>query len=208
MGHDPARQGDFAGRKPGDGGVEDRVGAGLQQGRQAQLRKAADTARRHGTAKVPLQRRQVGDIDRRSIEADQPAVPVPCPRRSRFGQRPGDPAEQFAQRRFAQAHAGLGDGRLARQSHRRPIPAQPAQALNQFAQHRVIRGVDIERQSHHAIDDEARQQLARAPVRVTGIAQNRIHRIDRHDPRQNTQRYMLTKPMAVDRTATLLTHGR
>jgi hypothetical protein len=30
-----------------------------------------------------------------------------------------DPAEQFAQRRFAQAHAGLGDGRLARQSHRR-----------------------------------------------------------------------------------------
>ena len=170
--------------------------------------KAADTARRRRAPEVPLQRRQVGDVDRRAIEADQPEFPVPRARRSRLGQRPGDPAEQFAQRRFAQAHAGLGDGRLARQSHRRPVPAQPAQALDQFAQHRVIRGVGIERQSHHVIDDEARQQLTRAPVPTPGVAQNRIHQIDRHNPRQNTQRHMLTKTMAFDKTGTLLTHGR
>ena len=161
-----------------------------------------------GTAEVPLQRRQIGDIDRRPIEADQPAPPVPCARRSRFGQRPGDPAEQFAQRGFAQAHPGLGDGRLARQSQGRPVPAQPAQTLDQFPQHGVIRGVGIERQSHHVIDDDARQQLTRAPILSPGVPQNRIHQIDRHNPRQNPQRHMLTKPMALNKTGTLLAHRR
>ena len=156
---------------------------------------------------MPLQYRKIGDIDRRPIEADQPAPPVPRARRSRFSQRPGDPPEEFAQWGFAQAHPGLGDGRLARQSQGRPVPVQPAQSLDQFPQHGVIRSMSIERQSHHVIDHDARQQLTRTPILSPGLPQNRIHQIDGHNPCQNPQRHMLTKPMALNKAGTLLAHG-
>ena len=157
---------------------------------------------------MPLQYRKIGDIDRRPIEADQPAPPVPRARRSRFSQRPGDPPEEFAQWGFAQAHPGLGDGRLARQSQGRPVPVQPTQPFHQFAQHGVVRGVSIERQSHHIIDDDARHQVARPPVLPAGLPQNLIHHIDRYSPRQNTQRHVFTELSAIDKTGTFPDHGR
>ena len=64
---------------------------------------------------------------------------------------------------------------LHAKSQGRPVPVQPAQSLDQFPQHGVIRGVSIERQSHHVIDDDARQQLTRTPILSPGLPQNRIH---------------------------------
>ena len=50
MGHDPPRQADLPGRKPGDDRGEDGMGAGLQQRQQAQLGKAAAPTRGRRTA--------------------------------------------------------------------------------------------------------------------------------------------------------------
>jgi hypothetical protein len=57
--------------------------------------------------------------------------------------------------------------------------------------------MSIERQSHHVIDDDARQQLTRTPILSPGLPQNRIHQIDGHNPCQNPQRHMLTKSLSL-----------
>jgi hypothetical protein len=151
---------------------------------------------------------QVGNVERRPIEADQTAPAVPCARRPRLGQRPSDPPEQLAHRGFAQAHPGLGDGRLARQAHRRRLPVQPAQSLDQLPQHRIVGGVGIERQGHHVIHHQTRQQLARPPVLPTGVPQNCIHHVGGDKPGQDTQRQVFIEPLALAKAGTFPAHER
>ena len=155
-----------------------------------------------------LQRRQIGDIDRCPVEADQPAPLVPRARCSRIGQRPGETAEQLPQRGFAQTHPGLGDGRLADQVEGRALPPQPAQPFHQFAQHGVIRGVRVKRQSHHVINHDARQQVPRSPILPPGLLENLVHHGHWHGFGQNSKCHMLAELPTLNTIATLLAHGR
>jgi hypothetical protein len=208
MGHDPPRQADLSGRKPGDDRGEDGMGAGLQQRQQAQLGKAAAPTRGRRTAEVPLQHRQIGDIDRCPVEADQPATLVPRARCSRIGQRLGEAAEQLTQWGLAQTYPGLGDGRLADQVEGRALPPQPAQPFHQFAQHGVIRGVSVKRQSHHVVNHDARQPVSRSPIPPPGLLENLVHHGHWHGFGQDTKCHMLVELPTLNTTATLLAHGR
>jgi hypothetical protein len=86
------------------------VRAGLGQGEQAQLGKAAGAARGGRAAEALVQRRGIGQIDGGAVQADQSMAAIPGPGRAGLGERACYALEQLLERVGAEPGPCLGDG--------------------------------------------------------------------------------------------------
>jgi hypothetical protein len=162
-------------------GAEQHVRAILHQRHKAQLWEGALATAGPGHAKFDPVRRGVGHLQAGAIQADQPPVPVPRP----LAGAGSDGAHHFliepAQRRFAQTTARLRNAALARHLDRLGTP-QPAQPLQQAAQHLARARTHVERQGDGVVDHHLRRQITLALARPASLRQYLAHPFGRHGP--------------------------
>ena len=77
--------------------------------------------------------------------------------------------------------AGLRDAALARHPDRLGTP-EPAQALQEAAQHLAGAGAHVERQGDGVVDHDLRRQVALALARLAGLGQDLPHLVERERP--------------------------
>src|SRR5215212_10316558 len=93
--------------KAAKAGAEQHVRAVLDQGDKAELREGALATARLGTPEGAAVLFGVGKIEAGAVQADQLPPPIPCPLGGGGRDRPRHLLVQAAQRRLAEAAAGL-----------------------------------------------------------------------------------------------------
>src|SRR5918993_1758423 len=130
------RQRRLAVREAAQAGAEQHVRAVLDQGHEAELREGALAPARLGAPERGTVLPGISDVEAGPVQADEAPLTVPGTLGGARRQRVRQTLVQAAQRRLAQAGAGLRDAALARHPDRLRTP-QPAQSLQKAAQHLV-----------------------------------------------------------------------
>ena len=153
----------------------------LHQSYEAKLRESALAtagARRPEAGTVLL---GVGHIQAGAVQADQPPLPIPRPLGGVRRNRAHHLLVELAQRRLAQAGAGLRDTAPARHLDR-PSAPEPAQALQEAAQDLAGAGAHVERQGNRVVDHNLGRQVALALARPAGLGQDPTDLVRRKRP--------------------------
>src|SRR3954464_8609347 len=125
--------------------------------------------------------RQEGHIQAGPVQADQPPRPIPRPLGGSHRNRAHHLLVELAQRRLAQAGAGLRDTAPARHLDR-PSAPEPAQALQEAAQDLAGAGAPVERQGNRVVDHNLSRQVALTLARPPGLGQHPTDLISRKRP--------------------------
>jgi len=159
-------------------GTEQHVRAVFHQRYEAELRERALATARAWIAKAGAVLGRVGHIQAGAVQAHQPPPSIPRPLGGARRHRQHDLLVEPAQRHLAQAAARLRDAALARDLDRVGAP-QPAQALQQAAQHLAGAGPHVQRHGDGVVHHHLRRQVALALARPAGLGQNLLHPVRR-----------------------------
>jgi len=121
---------------------------------------------------------RVGHIQAGPVQAHQPPRPIPRPLGGARRHRLHDLLVEPTQRPLAQTAARLRDAALARDLDRVGAP-QPAQALQQAAQHLTGAGPHVQRHRDGVVDHHVGRQVALALARLAGLGQDLMHPVGR-----------------------------
>ena len=168
-------------REAAQAGTEQHVRAVLDQGHEADLREGALATAGLRTPEGATVLLGVGDVEAGAVQADQAPHPIPRPLGGRRRDRSHHPLVQPVQRLRTQARAGLRDAALAGHPDRLRTP-EPAQALQEAAQHLAGAGAHVERQGDGVVDHDLRRQVALALAGLAGLGQDLPHLVEREGP--------------------------
>ena len=157
---------------------------------------------------------RVGQVQGCTVHGHQPPRLVEAgPARNR--QRLSGLGEQLGHHRGPQPGSGLKDCRLRRHL---PVPEttrDPFHPGQQRPHHFLVRTSGKQGQRHHVVNHQARGQEPGPLLSGPGPLNHRIHHIGRENPRQHTERDMITQPFrtlrghpSTTRHAERLTHPR
>src|SRR6516162_6565118 len=146
----------------------------LQQRDEAQLWIGAGSPAGGRTPKLIFVLLRVGDIQRATVQTDQPPLSIPRSSRVLRSDRYDHLLIEPSQRFRAETRASLRDAGLTRRLHGFVGLGEPLDAFKQAAQHFAIGGVHVERQRNHVIHHQTRRQFSLPDAGLTSLGQNRI----------------------------------
>jgi hypothetical protein len=175
--------------------AEQHVGAVLHQRHETQLREGALAATGARRAERGAVRPGVGDVQAGAIQAGQPPAAIPRPLAGTGGDRLHQLFVEPPQRRLSQPATRLRDAALAGDLDRLGAP-QPAQALQQAAQHLAGARAHVKRQGDRVVDHHRRRQVPLALARLAGLGQDLAYPLGRHRPGDHAETDVVAQPNA------------